>query len=127
MARSRLTSAVAVTVTLILAGCHARSSPPEVPAIITSPTAESRAELHRVVSGALNGAPITIAADALTGDSTLIIERNPPRDSRGLPLDGRQRGRPERFQLVKNGPRCLLIHERTGRRWPLSSVTCSPR
>lgn len=96
--------------------------------MIANPTAESHAELVRVVSRALNDAPLTIADDALTRDSTLIIERVPPRDAAGVPLSGRERGRPEHFRLlVKNGSRCELVHERSGRRWTLESATCSPR
>ena len=95
--------------------------------MITNPTAQSRAELVRVVSRALNGASVTIADDALTGDSTLIVERAARRDAQGLPLDGRETGRPEQFRLVKNGSRCVLVHERTGRRWTLASTSCSPR
>ena len=43
--------------------------------MLTTPTAESRAELVRTLSEALHGAPVTLADDALTRDGTLIIER----------------------------------------------------
>ena len=78
------------------------------------------------MSGALNGAPITLADDALTRDSALIIERPQPRTADGVPLSGRERGRPEHFRLVKNGSRCVLVHEGTGKRWTLKAATCSP-
>jgi hypothetical protein len=41
-------------------------------------------------------------------------------------LNGREIGRPEHFRLVKNGTRCVLVHERTGKRWTLKAATCSP-
>jgi hypothetical protein len=110
-----------------LAACLVRSTPPDVPAVLTRPTAECRAELRRVVSGALNGTPVTLAEDALTVESTLIVERTPRRDTQGRPLDGRETGRPERFRLVRSGSRCVLVHERTGRRYALSSADCSAR
>jgi hypothetical protein len=98
-----------------------------VPAVITSPTAASRADLLRVVRKAMREAPVTLADDALTHESTLIVERARARGPDGLPLAGRDRGRPERFHLVRNGARCLLVHEGTGRRLALSSsVTCAP-
>jgi hypothetical protein len=97
-----------------------------VPAIIVKPTKESRAELARVVSSALNGAPVTLADDALTRESLLIIERAHPRDANGVPLSGRDFGRPEHFRLVKIGERCALVHERTGERTTLPSTTCEP-
>jgi hypothetical protein len=98
----------------------------DLPAVLTQPTAESRAELVRTLSDALHGAPVTLADDALTRDGTLIIERIPPRTADGTPLSGRETGRPEHFRLMKNGSRCVLVHERTGKRWTLKAATCSP-
>ena len=117
---------VTVAGMLALAACARLSGRRDLPAVLTNPTAESRAELVRAVSGALHGAPITIADDALTRDSTLIIERAPPRDARGVPLSGREVGKPEHFRLVRNGSHCVLVHERTGKRRTLKAATCSP-
>ena len=77
----RQAGVMSVAGTLLVAGCHPRLAPSDVPAVLTSPTAESHAELVRVVSEAMNGAPVTIADNALTADDALIIERasNPPR------------------------------------------------
>ena len=111
---------------LSLPACAAMSGRRDLPAVLTNPTAKSRAELARKLSGALHGAPITIADDALTRASTLIIERAQPRTADGVPLSGRETGRPEHFRLVKKGSRCVLVHERTGRRWTLKTATCSP-
>jgi hypothetical protein len=111
---------------LSLAACATTSGRRDLPAVLTNPTAESRAELVRRVSGALHGAPITIADDALTRDSTLIVERTTPRTADGVPLSGRETGRPEHFRLVTNGSHCVLVHERTGKRWTLKAATCSP-
>jgi hypothetical protein len=102
----------------LLCACTSSLAQPAVPAIIDKPTKESRAELARVVSSALNGAPVTLADDALTRDSLLIIEK--------AHLSGRDFGRPEHFRLVKIGEHCALVHERTGKRTTLSSTTCEP-
>ena len=119
--RARLT----VAGLLCLAGCATVSPKRDVPAVITSPTPESHAELVRVVSGALHGASITIADDALTRDGVLIIERARARGADGGSLTGRDTMRPEHFRLVKNGSRCVLVHEGSGRRMTLSSATCA--
>lgn len=108
---------------LLLGGCESLRGDEEVPALITQPTAESRAELVSALRQALNGAPVTIADDALTRDSVLIIERA-ARDATGARLDGRDTGRPERFQLLKTGSDCVLVHERTGNRTKLTSASC---
>jgi hypothetical protein len=112
---------------LVLSGCRTGSARQDVAAVITNPTAQSRAELVRAVSQALNGATVTVADDALTRDSTLVIERARVRDAGGRRVDGRELGRPERFRLVKNGSRCVLVHEPGGKRWMLRSATCAPR
>ena len=111
-----------------LATCSCGTLPAgsDLPAVIVAPTAQSRDELQQAVSNTLNGASVTLADDALTRDSTLIIERNQARDANGVPLSGRELGRPEKFQLVKSGKDCILIHEASGKRWTLKHTTCSP-
>jgi len=109
---------------LLLTACKAFSAQPDIAAVIVHPTAASRAELSRAVSLALQGAPVTLADDALTRDSLLIIEPRHPRDANGLPLNGRERGKPEQFRLVKSGARCVLIHYSTGKRRVLKSTAC---
>jgi hypothetical protein len=107
--------------------CTARPSPRDVPALLTSTTAESRAELERAVSRALDGAEVTLADDALTRVDTLLVDRTTRRDASGIPLDGRRTGRPERFRLVASGADCVLVHEGTGRRFTLHAASCAPR
>ncbi len=122
-----LASAAGIAAALVLAGCAPRLAPADVPAVLTNPSPRTRDELARTVSRALNGAPVTIADSALTADDALIIERTERRDAQGRDLNGREPGRPERFRLVKSGSHCVLVQERTGRRWPLESATCAPR
>ncbi|HWI39372.1 MAG TPA: hypothetical protein VNU64_23185 [Burkholderiales bacterium] len=111
---AREPAAAAAIAILLLSACAAAQT--EVPARIDHPTTESRAALAKAVSAALN-APVTLADDALTRDSVLIVEKR--RTDRDL-------GRPERFQLVKAGRDCILVHEGTGKRTPLASTTCVP-
>jgi hypothetical protein len=117
---------IAIAAMLAFAACATAPGRGDQPAALTSPTPASRAELARVVAGALHGAPVTLADDALTRDGTLIIERAPARTREGVPLLGRETGRPEHFRLLKRGSRCVLVHEGTGRRWTLKEATCAP-
>lgn len=110
---------------LVAVGCRTvRPEPREVPALIVAPTAASRAALAAAVTAALHGAQVTIADDALTRSSTLIVERARPRDAAGLRISGREVGAPERFRLGKRDGACVLLHERTGRAALLESTTC---
>jgi hypothetical protein len=117
---------IVLTVGLLsTAGCETPNAAEPEPAVLTDLNAESRAELNRVVSGALHGTPVRLAADALTHESVLVVDRVRPRDTESLPLDGRALGKPEHFRLVKQASRCILIQERTARRWILKSARCA--
>ena len=95
-----------------------------MPALTVAPTDASRAALAAAVTSALHGAQVTLADDALTRSSTLIVERARQLDAAGLLIAGREVGVPERFRLVKRGGACVLVHERTGQAKVLESTTC---
>lgn len=107
--------------------CAQRSAQPDVPALLTNPTDAARAELASTVREAMHGTPVTLAADALTKDDILIVERAARRDAKDMNLGGREMGRPDHFRLVQHGGRCVLIHVESSRRWTLTSATCTPR
>ncbi len=122
----RLRGALAAGLGSALFACRTGQPRPEVPARIVDPTEQSRAALARAVSAALGGAPVTLADDALTRGSALLVERAWVHDPAGLPANGRRLGAPERFRLVESGGACILVHEGTGRRYPLAATACSP-
>jgi len=111
---------------LSLGACRAAPVRQELPAVIAEPSSRSRAELAGAVSAALHGVPVTLADDALTRESTLVLERARRRDESGLPVQGRDTGIPERFRLVKSGAECVLVHEGSGRRFTLQAASCAP-
>jgi hypothetical protein len=111
-------------VALVVAACKMNSVHEERPARIVNPSAESRAELRRVVGDMLFGADVTLADDALTDSSVLIVERSRPRSLDNPPLSGRDLGQPERFQLVTTGKRCVLIRESDRARHELVETEC---
>jgi hypothetical protein len=98
----------------------------EQPAVIAAPTPQSRAEIERVVSAAMNGQPVTIADDALTRESVLTIQRRTPPGPQGRAATGRTLDAPEQFRLLLRGPRCMLLHAADGREWPLEETQCVP-
>ena len=95
----------------------------DVPARITNPSDASQAALQYAVNDALN-TEVLLAADALTGSSILVIERNPPRTMQNQPATGRNMDPPIRFRLVVNDADCILIDTRDGKRYPLENATC---
>ena len=108
-----------------LGACKTAPFRQESPAVILEPSPRSREELAGAVSTALNGVSVTLADDALTRETTLVLERAKHRDPSGLPAQGREMGMPERFRLVKDGADCVLVHERTGQRFTLRETTCA--
>jgi hypothetical protein len=117
---------ICASAVMLICVCRPLSACEPQPAVLTNPTAQSRAELSRVVSEALRGAPVRLADDALTQASTLVIERIMPRDAAGLPLNGREVEKPQHFRLIKHASHCILIQESTAKRWRLSAATCAP-
>jgi len=111
-------------IALLAAACKVTPMHEDRPARIVNPTGESRAELRRVVSDMLFGADVALADDALTTSSVLIVERSRVRSLASPPLSGRDLGQPERFQLVKSGERCLLIHGKDQARYELLETEC---
>lgn len=94
-----------------------------VSAVIVAPNEGSRASLHNVVRKALQRESVLLADDALIADSTLVIEPMRIRDPSGrLVTDNSVRV--ERFQLIKRGAECLLVHERSGQHYTLAETTC---
>lgn len=120
---SQLPALLAATLAA-LSACRAWPATPAVPAVITHPTTASHADLERAVSQALGGAPVRLAADALTRDDLLIVGRAQARDIRGLPLNGRELGRPQHFRLLLRGSRCVLLHIESGKSRVLAHTTC---
>lgn len=118
-------SAGLVAATVLAPAACGTLSAQEQPAVIAAPTAQSRAELERVVSSAFNGQPVTLADDALTRESVLSIERRTPPGPQGRIATGRTLEAPTRFNLVLRGSRCLL-RAADGREWELTEAQCVP-
>lgn len=116
--KMRYAHALTIVATIAcLAACKTDAVRADVPARITNPTADSRAELLRVVRSALDGRDVTIADDALTTDSLLIIEP--------AHLTGRDLGRAEHFRLVLSGSSCILLHQESDSRLELTDTGCA--
>ena len=96
----------------------------EKPAVIVNVDAESRADLIKALTAALNGASVSLAEDALSRKDTLIVERKPIKDARGNLIQGRELGVPDRFNLLINDGQCVLVHQNSGQRWRLENTEC---
>lgn len=97
----------------------------EQPALIAAHTEQSRAELARLVSTAMNGQTVTLADDALTRESELTIERRTPPGEQGRAATGRTLEAPQQLKLVLRTGRCLLVRG-DGREWELTQARCVP-
>ena len=110
----------------IVAACSSPEVSLDVAALRVNVDARSTAELRNVISSALDGVNVTIADDALTRESTLIIERGMSRSVDRGPELGRNLGRPNHFRLILDARQCFLVHEETGLRWMLGDTECMP-
>ncbi len=109
---------------IVLAGCQTVGNYDDVPALVTNPTAASRVAVQRAVKEFLT-MEVTIADDALTSSSLLIIERNPPRGLQSQPATGRNMDPAIQFRLVLNGTDCVLVDTRDDSRRVLEDTTCA--
>jgi hypothetical protein len=67
---------------------------------------------------------VRLADDTLTRQDVLIVARAQARDSRGLPLNGRQIERPQHFRLLRRRSQCVLVHVESGKARVLRHTTC---
>ena len=104
-------------------GCRTVATDHDRAARIIHADDASRAALQHAVNDALN-TNVTLADDALTESSLLIIERSPPRSMQGLPTQGRNMDIPIQFRLVINREDCILIDQRDQSRYELDNTTC---
>ena len=110
-------------VTFGVVGCQTVATGYDKPARITDPTDDSRAALQQTVNAALN-TNVTLADDALTDSSLLIVERSMPKSMDGSPAQGRTMEMPYQFRLVINGDECILIDQRDESRHVLQDTSC---
>src|SRR5690348_17227680 len=126
MSASTLQATLLTALLTVLSACRAWPGAAAIPAVITHPTAASRADLELAVSQALGDGPVRLAGDALTRSASLIVGRAQARDARGLPLNGRELGRPQHFRLLLRGSQCELLHLETGKSRVLMHTSCRP-
>ena len=93
-------------------------------AVIEQHTEESIAELHSIVTQALNVNKILLAPDALTQSNRLIIERKTHRTLEQGVVMGRSEEIPDIFKLKLKGTECILLHPASNRSWPLLKSRC---
>ena len=98
----------------------------DVPAVITGPDDNSRADLKAALAASFGGLDVVIADDALTQTSLLTIERGPHRTINNPSPGGRILADPFRFRLVKSGEDCILVDLRDDSRHVLADTSCVP-
>lgn len=117
------TLALAAALCMAVAGCKTVATDQDEAARIVEPDDASRTALRRVVNTALH-TEVTLADDALTDSSLLVIERSPARRIQGHPTQGRIMEAPIQFRLVIHGEDCVLIDERDRSRYQLENTRC---
>jgi len=118
-----------IAVALVLGACRTMQGQAEVRAYVVRSTPESRSALTQAVQRALDGPQVMLEDDALTRDGVLNVDRTQRRDPTQLKTEGRDPSFPgvsERFHLIKDGERCVLVHDRTDRHYDLLGTVCAP-
>ena len=116
---------IVATLALGMAACRTAATDQDRAARIVDPDDASRAALQSALEAALH-TKVTLAADALTETSVLIIERSPRRSMRSPSVQGRITESPIQFRLVIHGEDCVLIDQRDRSRYKLENTRCEP-
>lgn len=112
-----------IGLTILSGACNTVANAKSEPAILINPSAETQAELKDMISKALNGRSVRLAADSLTKDNRLIIDRAEHMRS-GNPIMGRKVEKPDHFYLMISGADCILRHEQSGETYVLKTAQC---
>ncbi|MDE2048366.1 MAG: hypothetical protein KGJ44_08160 [Betaproteobacteria bacterium] len=76
-------------------------------------------------AAAQTGRKVTLTARAFADSDKLLLEQPLLLGPNGLPLDGRSRGRPQVFHLVKRGGQCVMVNDATRAEQVLDACTCT--
>lgn len=110
---------------ILLTACQSIGSQNDRPAVYISHTDESFAELQTTVNTAI-GTEVGLASDALTGSSTLTIERVQRGTMQNRLPQGRIIEMPFQFRLMSGSGGCYLVDRSTDNRYPLQAASCRP-
>ena len=119
-----VTRAIAfIACAMMLVACKNVAPVADQAAVIVDSDAKSRAALQQTINAALR-TDVTLADDALTDTSVLIIERKMPQSIEGSPAQGRNMEMPIQFRLVTDGTNCILVDQREASRHILADTRC---
>ena len=121
---TNVTRAIAfIACAMTLAACKNVAPDTDQAAVIVDADAASRAALQHTINAALH-TDVTLADDALTDTSVLIIERKMPQSIEGSPAQGRNMEMSIQFRLVTDGANCILVDQRDASRHILADTRC---
>lgn len=118
--RARL---IAILLVLPLAACQ-HLAEADAPATLLAPGNACIAQMAAFAT-AQTGRSVTLTAQAFESSDALLLERPLLRGPDGLPLNGRELGRPEVFHLRKSGGTCVMVYDKSGAQQPLDACTCA--
>jgi len=95
-----------------------------LPAIITSPSNETTAELQKVIASLLAQNKVLLASDAFSQSSFLTLERAAHKSADGQLIMGRTIEKPWQLQLIKLADTCYIKEVISEKLLPLKTSQC---
>ena len=111
----------------MLSSCLATQLSQPAPALIESPSADTRLLLESNIGQLLNSQPIKLSNNVFVQKSTVIIDRHQPKDSRGNLLDGREVRQADTVSLLIEDGKCYLKHEQSGNIRLVEGINCKAK
>lgn len=119
---------LALTVPLLGISACATTGQSSTPALLSQPSANTTALIRQTITEALHGRPVQLAANSFTQSDHIYIETKDHIAPDGLPIMGRKRRdqgfAPVRFDLIKQGEKCMLVRRDTNKKYALDGVDC---
>lgn len=122
--KHHIAKGILIIAPFVLSSCLTTEPIQPVAALLEQPSSETRILLESVIGDLLNSKPIKLADNVFTQKSTVVIERNQPKNSRGNLLDGRERRSADTVSLLTEAGKCYLKHDQSGNIKRVGNIRC---
>ena len=105
-------------------GCTTSKPQPTKPALLKSPSVQTRITLETAIGKLLNSKKVKLADTAFTQSSTVMIEQSQHTNNQGRLLESHNSRPIDSFILLFKANTCTLKHQQSLKELTLSNIEC---
>jgi len=95
-----------------------------VQAVLAEMNDRTKLQITKIVSESMNGKSVKIDDSVFSQKNKMSVMTNMQASYNGNPINGRVADLPQHFQLMLRGKECYILHEESGKEYPLDNVNC---